>query len=147
MALSPLESDPLLASELEIKNILVVDDNPEVATMLKVLLESRDFVVTVVEDGLSALKEVMDLNYDVILCDIEMPTMPGDMLYLAVQKLKPELAKRFIFVTGHGDNPKVEEFLKKVDGLVVFKPVRREELIRMVSLVLTRVQKEHGKAA
>ncbi|MGV3533567.1 MAG: response regulator [Chthoniobacteraceae bacterium] len=147
MALSPLDADPLLASELEIKNILVVDDNVEVANMLKVLLESRDFVVTVVEDGLSALKEVMDLNYDVILCDIEMPKMPGDMLYLAVQKLKPELAKRFIFVTGHGDNPRVEEFLKKVDGLVVFKPVRRDDLIRMVSLVLTRVQKEQGQAA
>ncbi|RYD39915.1 MAG: response regulator, partial [Verrucomicrobiaceae bacterium] len=100
MALSPLTSDPLLASELEIKNILVVDDNAEVANMLKILLESRDFVVTVVEDGLSALKEVMDLNYDVILCDIEMPNMPGDMLFLAVQKLKPALAKRFIFVTG-----------------------------------------------
>ena len=147
MALSPLDADPLLASELEIKNILVVDDNVEVANMLKILLESRDFVVTVVEDGISALKEVMDLDYDVILCDIEMPNMPGDMLYLAVQKLKPALAKRFIFVTGHGDNPKVEDFLKKVDGPVIFKPVLRDELIRMVSLVLTRVQKDQSQAA
>ncbi len=141
MALSPLPSNPVLANELEIKSILVVDDNAQVADLLKTLLEARDFLVTTVEDGLSALKEIMDLDYDVILCDIEMPGMPGDMLYLATQKLKPELAKRFIFVTGHGDNPKVEAFLKQVDGLVVFKPVNTEELIGMVSLVLSRVEK------
>jgi CheY-like chemotaxis protein len=141
MALSPLDADPIVATELEIKNILVVDDNAQVANMLKTLLEARDFVVTTVGDGLSALKEVMDLDYDVIVCDIERPTMPGDMFYLATQKLKPELAKRFVFVTGHGDNPKVEEFLKRVDGLVIFKPVVTDDLIRMVSLVLSRVHK------
>lgn len=145
MPLSPLDADPIVSTELEIKNILVVDDNAQVADMLKTLLEDRDFVVTTVGDGASALKEVLDLDYDVIICDIEMPYMPGDMFYLATQKLKPELAKRFVFVTGHGDNPKVEAFLKRVDGLVVFKPVITEELIRMVSLVLSRVQKERAE--
>ena len=33
-----------------------------------------------------------------------MPTMAGDMFYLAVQKTKPQLCSRFLFVTGHADN-------------------------------------------
>ena len=144
MAMPPLGVNSDNPNGLEIMNILVVDDNVQIADMLKMLLEARDFVVTTVQDGLSALKEVMDLDYDVIICDIEMPKMPGDMFYLATQKLKPELAKRFVFVTGHGDNPRVEAFLKQVDGLVIFKPVHTGELINMVSLVLSRVQKEQA---
>ena len=64
--------------------------------------------------------------------------MPGDMFYLAVQKTKPELAKRFLFITGHADNPKVDSFLKSIDALVVFKPVPTEDLVRMISFVLQR---------
>jgi response regulator RpfG family c-di-GMP phosphodiesterase len=67
-----------------------------------------------------------------------MPKMAGDMFYLAVQKTKPELAKRFLFVTGHADNPKVESFLKEIDALVVVKPVRSDELVRMISFVFKR---------
>ena len=66
------------------------------------LLESRNFIVTTVNDGVHALREVMAFDFDVIICDLLMPNMPGDMFYLAVQKTKPELCKRFLFVTGHG---------------------------------------------
>jgi hypothetical protein len=60
------------------------------------------------------------------------------MFYLAVQKTKPHLSKRFIFITGHSNNPRVAEFLERIDGLAVFKPVPAEELVRMISLVLQR---------
>src|ERR1700759_1461789 len=92
------------AMELEIKNILLVDDDTELANTLKILLESRHFIVTTVDDGVKALREVMAFDFDVIICDLLMPNMPGDMFYLAVQKTKPELCKRFLFVTGHADN-------------------------------------------
>ena len=126
------------STELEIKNILLVDDDEDLASTLKELLETRNFIVTTAENGLDALKEVMAVDFDVIICDMMMPKMPGDMLYLAVQKAKPEMAKRFLFVTGHADNPKVEAFLKKIDAVVVFKPVLTEELVRMISFVLNR---------
>jgi hypothetical protein len=64
------------------------------------------------------------------------------MFYLAVQKMKPHLASRFLFVTGHADNPKVDSFLKSIDAEVVFKPVLTDELIRMISLILK--QNEDG---
>jgi DNA-binding NarL/FixJ family response regulator len=80
----------------------------------------------------------MAMDFDVIVCDLMMPHMPGDMFYLAVQKTKPHLCKRFIFITGHNNNPRVVDFLKRVDGLAVFKPVPSEELVRMISLVLKR---------
>ena len=136
MGAYPPAEVPPVTMELEIKSILLVDDDPELAEALKALLESRNFVVTVVENGAAALHEVMALDFDVIICDLLMPHMPGDMFYLAVQKAKPELAKRFVFITGHSGKPKVDAFLNQIDARVLFKPVRAEDLIQMISLVL-----------
>jgi len=127
---------PADSNELEIKNVLLVDDDQVLANTLKYLLESHNFIVTTSANGADALREVMAFDFDVIICDMLMPTMAGDMFYLAVQKTKPYLASRFLFITGHADNPKVEAFLKSVDAQVVFKPVLSDELVRMISLIL-----------
>jgi DNA-binding response OmpR family regulator len=137
MPVQPASDESPVAS-LDIKNILVLDDDYELADTLKDLLESHNFLVTTVRNGVEGLREVMRLDFDVILCDLMMPEMPGDMFYLAVHKAKPQLCSRFLFITGHADNPKVEAFLKKIDGLVLFKPVLTDELVRMISLVLKR---------
>lgn len=124
--------------ELEIKSILLLDDDQELADTLKALLEAHNFVVTTVGNGAAGLREIMVFDFDVILCDMQMPHMRGDMFYLAVQKTKPHLCKRFIFVTAHRDDPRVAEFLQKVNGEALFKPVSTEDLIRTISLVLKR---------
>lgn len=124
--------------ELEIKSILVLDDDIELADILKDLLSSRNYVVTTVRNGAEGLREVMAMDFDVILCDILMPAMAGDMFYLAVQRTKPELCDRFIFVTAYADDPKVDEFLKKTGALVLLKPVNADELVHAISIVLKR---------
>jgi DNA-binding response OmpR family regulator len=126
------------ATSLEIKNILLVDDDVDLAQALKGLLEARNYLVTTVSNGAEALREVMQMDFDVIVCDMMMPEMPGDMFYLAVQKTRPALARRFLFITGHGDNPKVDAFLKRNEGLVIYKPVKTDELVRMITLVMNR---------
>jgi len=142
MSAAPSSSPLDEGSELEIKSILLLDDDVDLADSLKLLLESHNFVVTTVGNGVEGLREVMEFDFDAIICDMMMPHMPGDMFYLAVQRVKPHLAKRFIFITGHSNVPKVTEFLHKVNGLVVEKPASAEDLIRMISLVLKRAREE-----
>ena len=125
-------------AELDIKSVLLLDDNLELAETLKELLELQNFVVTAVANGAEGLREVMALDFDVIICDMMMPYMRGDMFYLAVQKTKPHLCKRFIFITGHGNDRRVTEFLESIHALALFKPVRSDDLIQMISLVLKR---------
>ena len=134
---SPGSGDDL-TQDLEITNILLLDDDVELADTLKLLLESRNFIVTTAHNGVEGLREAMGMDFDVIICDMMMPRMPGDMFYLAVQKVKPHLCPRFLFVTGHGDDPRTNDFLQRSDGLVVFKPVPGDELLQMISLVLQR---------
>jgi DNA-binding response OmpR family regulator len=127
-----------VASDVAITSILLLDDDIELADTLKASLESRNFVVTTARNGVEGLREVMEMDFDVIICDLMMPTMPGDMFYLAVRQVKPHLCKRFLFVTGHGSEPRINDFLHKTDGLAVFKPVPGDELVQMISLVLKR---------
>jgi CheY-like chemotaxis protein len=136
--------EPADSTSLDIKNVLLVDDDELLANTLKLLLESHNFIVTTSTNGVEALREVMAVDFDVIICDMMMPKMAGDMFYLAVKKVKPELASRFLFVTGHADNPKVESFLKQIDAQVIFKPVRTDDLIHMIALVLKRTA-DQGK--
>ena len=121
--------------ELEIKSVLLLDDDVEFVEALKALLESHNFLVTTVENGADGLREIMSVDFDVIICDLIMPHMPGDMFYLAVKKTKPHLCNRFIFITGYSENPRVDQFLKEVNGLVLIKPVLAEELVSTISLV------------
>ncbi len=138
MSASSHSPSPTESTDLDIKNILLVDDDEKLAVTLKHLLEAHNFIVTTAYNGVEALREVLAFEFDVIICDMMMPKMPGDMFYLAVQKSRPEMAKRFVFVTGHADNPKVDAFLKSVDGLVLYKPVLTDELVRTISYVLNR---------
>ncbi len=133
----PSTSDlPPVTSELEIKSILLLDDDPDLSDALKELLESRNFVVTTASDGVGGLREIMAMDFDVIVCDMLMPGMPGDMFYLAAKTVKPATADRFLFITGHRGTPKVDDFLESINALVLFKPVMIDDLVRMISLVL-----------
>ena len=126
------------SSDLDIKSILVIDDDIELADTLKALLENHNFVVTTATNGVEGLREIMDMDFDVIICDMVMPSLPGDMFYLAVKKTKPHLCNRFLFITGHSDNPRVDAFLKQTNGLVLIKPVLTEELVPMITEILNR---------
>lgn len=127
------------ASSLNIKSILLLDDDVDLADTLKALLESHNFIVTTVGDGVAGVRETMRFDFDLIMCDMMMPEMPGDMFYFAVQRTKPHLCSRFIFITGYPDKPEVIHFLSGLpDAVVLHKPVSNEELIRTISFVLKR---------
>jgi DNA-binding response OmpR family regulator len=128
-------SDP----KLNIKSILLLDDDIELANTLKQLLETHNFIVTTVHNGVDGVREIMRFDFDIIMCDMMMPRMPGDMFYFAVERAKPYLCPRFIFITGYPDKPEVVNFLGGLsDPIVLKKPVSNDDLIRNISFVLKR---------
>ena len=142
-----VQTKPEEASELDIKSILLLDDDHLLADTLKFLLEAHNFVVTVAHNGAEGIKEVMKLDFDVILCDLMMPRMAGDVFYLAVQRVKPRLTSRFVFITGHGSQARLASFLQRVGALVLKKPASTNDLIRTISLVVTRNRSAASAAA
>lgn len=123
------------------KSILLVEDDAQFSQILKEYLESFDYSVTVACDGVQGMKRIMEKDYDLVVCDLLMPNLPGDMFYIGVERVKPQLAKRFIFITGHQNNPKIAEFVKKVRALTVFKPFEMHVLIETIAVALKNAQK------
>jgi CheY-like chemotaxis protein len=63
-----------------------------------------------------------DQGFDLILCDMMMPTVSGMDLHQWLLANHPVLAERLIFVTGGAFTPKAREYLSKVDNLRLEKP-------------------------
>lgn len=111
------------------KHVLVVDDNVDLAQTYQELLELYHFRVSVAHDGVQALKLLTQAPVDAIVCDLSMPHLEGDMFHNAAVHVRPELAERFIFVTGHAGHPKYEAFLKQARARVLYKPIQVTDLI------------------
>ena len=104
------------------KKVLILDDNFDFADMTRLQLQEMGYEVDLAADGVQGIKKIMVSDYSVILCDMVMPNLAGDMFYLAVERVKPYLCKRFVFMTGHQGDRKVDEFIRKVRGLLIWKP-------------------------
>lgn len=120
------------------RKILVLDDDKDLIFLIKEFLAAQHFDVIAVENGVEGVKQVMATDFDVILCDMAMPKLPGDMFYLAVERTKPHLCKRFIFMTGHRGDPKIDEFIRRVKGLMLWKPFEMYMLTEAVQSVLKK---------
>jgi CheY-like chemotaxis protein len=136
---NPLQSSPQpIVHELPTHHVLIVDDDVPLLESFKEMLQMNGFRVSTATNGVEALKTVMSQDVDAILCDLMMPNMAGDMFYLAVERTKPRLCRRFIFVTGYENDPKFGPFLKRINAVVLNKPVTMDKLLSTVYSALTR---------
>ncbi len=118
------------------KHVLVVDDDIELALKYQALLQVHGYRVSTAADGEQALKLVLNGNVDAILCDLQLPELTGDLLYVEIGRARPHLRTRFIFLTGNADDPIYETFLKHVKAPVLSKPVSMDYLLGKLRSVL-----------
>ncbi len=112
--------------------VLVVDDEAAVARTLKMLLQN-EHDLEVAESGAEALQLLelpATLAYDAVLCDLMMPGMTGMELFEVLQRERPQLAARVVFMTGGVSMLRVAEFLEGVPNAKFEKPFDIAELRR-----------------
>ena len=122
--------------ELDIKSILLLDDDEQLAEALKALLEAHNFVVTLARNGVEGVREVIAMDFDVILCDFVMPGLTGDLLYSAVRLFKPHLCNRFIFMSGETNDKKLVEFAASTGRPIFWKPFVLLDLLEGIEAVV-----------
>jgi CheY-like chemotaxis protein len=125
-----------LDSRVNRKHILVVDDDIELALTYQALLQARDYRASTAANGVEAINLVMKGDVDGILCDLNMPELSGDLFYIEVGRARPQLLRRFIFLTGNADNPLYNTFLKNAKAPVLAKPVSFDRLLEKLREVL-----------
>jgi len=110
------------ASEEELESVLIVEGDHEFSETLQAFLESHPFSVTCVPDGTEALRQIAALDFDLILSDVVLPEATGEVFYREVERIKPDLCRRFVFMTGHYADPKTDAFIRQVGALMLWKP-------------------------
>lgn len=117
------------------RRILIIDDHRALGVSLQMLFqEEHDVdVVTCSEDALTRL--AAGEEFDLVLCDVMMPGMTGMELFRAVEKRAPEMAPRFVFMTGGAVRPDARAFLAHTENQVLEKPFPPEALQRVLSAI------------
>jgi len=127
-------------AQVNTRSILLLEDDEQFASILQEFLELYSCKVTRVKDGVEGLRRIVTADFDLILCDMVMPTFPGDKFYIAVERVKPMLCKRFIFMTGHKADPKWDSFIRSVRGLILWKPFQMHDLLIAMRTVFRRTR-------
>ena len=66
-------------------DVLVVDDDPDIRTLLVLVLEEHELVVQTARNGREAYELAIELQPRLVLSDLMMPVMRGDALYAALR--------------------------------------------------------------
>jgi PAS domain S-box-containing protein len=130
---------PRSARRLERKvSILIVDDEPTICRAIGRMLKERCAVSTATS-GREALERVtQEGSFDLILCDLMMPDVTGAELFETVRAVRPEMADRFVFMTGGAFTPRAREFLAGVPNPSLDKPIEPKVLRKMVDEIIGR---------
>lgn len=125
------------ASSLDGLRVLVVDDEHLIGSSITALLED-DHAVTFALGGERGLEHALDGDFDVILCDLTMPVVSGMDLHSRVREARPELASRFVFMTGGATTERARQFLAEVENPTLEKPFRAATLEQVLASVNQR---------
>ena len=83
-------------------SILVADDDPTVRLLMQATLAGEQFVLTLADNGHSALAEFRRTPFDIVLLDVEMPGMDGLAVGAAIRESQGAAVK-LVLVSGHND--------------------------------------------
>ncbi|MBC7942535.1 MAG: response regulator, partial [Chitinophagaceae bacterium] len=116
--------------------VLVVDDEAELAGVMREMLESAGYEVATAESGAVALELLATARFDAIVSDLRMPDMDGAGLWREVSARDPPVARRMLFVTGDMLSPDASEFLSNARCASLEKPFSKAELLARVAELL-----------
>ncbi len=117
-----------------VKNILVVDDDPHILTLLNDLLTSSGFHVETAATGEAGLEMIGKTDFDLVLCDVWMPSMSG---LEVLERLQAMPQQPPVIMMTADDAP--ETALKAVRGRalqVVGKPFKTQAVLELVKQIL-----------
>ena len=117
------------------KKILIIEDEKNISSFVKMELEFEGYITQVIEDGKQGLDEAINQDYDLILLDLMLPSLNGIEI---CRRLKKEKDTPIIMLSAK------DSVMDKVSGLqmgaddYVSKPFAIEELLARIQVVFRR---------
>lgn len=116
--------------------ILFVDDDKGIISVVEKYLLRQDYNATVADNGLKALELIKEKNFDIVFTDLNMPGLDGIELLKAVKGYRPET--EVIIVTGYGTIESAIEALKLGSYDYIQKPLKLEHLGNMIQRIIQK---------
>jgi DNA-binding NtrC family response regulator len=117
-------------------NILLVEDDKNTLEGLAHILREEGYTARAVGDGESALQEIEQDEFDLLLTDLKLPGISGLELYKQVKDISPDMAT--IVVTAFGTVKTAVEAMKEGVFDYVTKPIEVDELLIIIKKALNR---------
>ena len=112
---------------LEMKRVLVIDDEASMRHMLRLVLEREGYQVDEADGGEAGLQLLQQEKPDVVLCDIRMPGMDGHRFLRQAMKLDP--ATTVIMMSAYGAIETALDCMKSGAYDYVSKPFKPDEVV------------------
>jgi len=143
MPSSPLEPDadppsPASpgASSGAAAQILVLDDDRAIGELVGEMLNLLGHATTLCHTPKDALEHVSRQKFDLVISDFRMPRMDGREFYRQAVQVRPELARRIVFLTGDVVNEDTQAFLRSTGNPHLSKPFQMARVEQVVAEVL-----------
>ena len=126
------------------KMILIVDDEPSIVQLLKIILEKEGFRTCSTEDARGISKMVTNEKVDLIIFDLMMPYMGG---YEGIRQLQQQPETKnipIVIVTGKNMNKSTKDLMMMEPNVIemFFKPVDKNSLTRFIHQKLNTITSE-----
>jgi two-component system NtrC family sensor kinase len=138
-AVTPRPSTPRRASATRRPRALILDDEESIRIFLRKVLGAAGFETVVAADGETAISAVRSGPIDVALVDHRMPGMTGIEAFEEAIAARPELAGRWLFMSGDVLNPDLQEFAEARGLPLLAKPFDLASVNRAVGEIVDRL--------
>jgi signal transduction histidine kinase/ActR/RegA family two-component response regulator len=128
---APTVPRPVLASARR-KQVLVVDDDPVFSRTVRRSLKPHEVQTCSAASEAQALLLNPSYAPDLVLCDVFLPGANGNLLHSRVARHRPEIARRFVFVTGGALGKEEASYLRHSGCSTLFKPVELKSILELL---------------
>ncbi|MDY0922878.1 two-component sensor histidine kinase BarA [Leclercia sp. CFBP8987] len=120
---------PIVVDESKLPmTVMAVDDNPANLKLIGALLEDQVQHVELCESGLQAVERAKQMQFDLIMMDIQMPGMDGIRACELIRQLPHQQQTPVIAVTAHAMAGQKEKLLSAGMNDYLAKPIEEEKL-------------------
>lgn len=117
-------------------HILVLEDDPDVQTLLRKQLTAHGFKVSLASDGLDGLMKLESLAPDLMICDVMMPNLDGIEFVKAIKANNVTQKIPVIFLTAKTDPRSMIEGINVGARFYVTKPFQIDDLLSKIKRAL-----------
>jgi len=118
------------------KKILIVEDNPLDARIVKDLIENGGFKVTVASTGKEGVEKAIEIRPDLVILDLILPDINGFEVCRSIRKAKG-MDETIVVILTIRDNPSdINEAFRAGADDFIMKPIVPEFLVRKIKLYL-----------